>query len=46
MTKTHFNTRVIHSGLQPDKATGAVITPIYATSTYRQPAPGCHQEYE
>ncbi len=46
MTKTHFNTRVIHSGLHPDESTGAVITPIYATSTYRQSAPGVHQEYE
>lgn len=46
MTKTHFKTRVIHSGLQPDKNTGPVITPIYATSTYRQFAPGSHQEYE
>ena len=46
MDKNHFNTRVIHSGLQPDKTTGAVITPIYATSTYRQSGPGIYQEYE
>ena len=46
MTKSHFNTRVIHSGLHPDESTGAVITPIYATSTYRQLAPGVPQNYE
>lgn len=46
MHKNHFNTRVIHSGLHPDPSTGAVITPIYATSTYKQTAPGVHQEYE
>lgn len=46
MDKGHFNTRVIHSGLQTDKSTGAVIMPIYATSTYKQASPGVHQEYE
>ena len=46
MDKGHFNTRVIHSGLQTDKSTGAVIMPIYATSTYKQAAPGVNQEYE
>ncbi len=46
MDKTHFNTRVIHAGLNPDPSTGAVITPIYATSTYRQTAPGVHQGFE
>ncbi len=46
MDKGHFNTRVIHAGSQEDKSTGAVITPIYATSTYRQSGPGVHQEYE
>ncbi|PJD93541.1 MAG: cystathionine gamma-synthase [Legionella sp.] len=46
MDKTHFNTRVIHAGLHPDPSTGAVITPIYATSTYRQTAPGVHQGFE
>lgn len=46
MDKTHFDTRAIHAGQQPDPATGAVMTPIYATSTYRQSAPGVHQGYE
>lgn len=46
MDKHHFNTRVIHAGEQMDKNTGAVITPIYATSTYKQPFPGGHPEYE
>lgn len=46
MTKTQFETRAIHAGQQPDSATGAVMTPIYATSTYRQTAPGEHQGYE
>ncbi|PJE15830.1 PLP-dependent aspartate aminotransferase family protein [Legionella sp.] len=46
MDKTHFNTRAIHAGQQPDPSTGAVMTPIYATSTYRQSAPGVHQGYE
>ena len=46
MDKGHFNTRVIHAGLQTDKSTGAVIMPIYATSTYKQTGPGVHQEYE
>ncbi len=39
MDKTHFDTRAIHAGQQPDPSTGAVMTPIYATSTYRQSAP-------
>lgn len=42
----HFNTRVIHAGLNPDPLTGAVITPIYATSTYAQSSPGVHLGYE
>lgn len=46
MDKTHFDTRAIHAGQQPDPSTGAVMTPIYATSTYRQSAPGVHQGYE
>lgn len=45
MTK-HFNTRAIHAGQSPDKSTGAVMTPIYATSTFQQSAPGVHQGYE
>ncbi|CEK11087.1 cystathionine gamma-synthase [Legionella hackeliae] len=46
MDKTHFDTRAIHAGQQPDPSTGAVMMPIYATSTYRQSAPGVHQGYE
>ncbi len=42
----HFNTRAIHAGQEPDPSTGAVMTPIYATSTYRQASPGVHQGYE
>src|SRR5438270_6589324 len=41
-----FSTRAIHDGQPPDPATGAVITPIYATSTYTQEAPGRHKGYE
>jgi len=41
-----FDTRAIHAGQQPDPATGAVITPIYATSTYVQQSPGVHKGYE
>jgi cystathionine beta-lyase/cystathionine gamma-synthase len=45
-SKGHFDTRAIHAGQAPDPSTGAVMTPIYATSTYRQSAPGVHQGYE
>ena len=38
-----FATRAIHAGQPPDPATGAVITPIYATSTYAQESPGRHK---
>lgn len=41
-----FATRVIHGGQHPDPATGAVMTPIYATSTYVQSSPGVHQGYD
>ena len=44
--ETGFSTRAIHAGQDPDPATGAVITPIYATSTYAQAAPGDHKGYE
>lgn len=46
MTKQAFNTRVIHAGQSPDPSTGAVIPPIYATSTYAQKGPGQHLGYE
>ncbi len=41
-----IETRVIHAGQKPDPSTGAVMTPIYATSTYVQKSPGKHQGYE
>jgi len=40
---TGFSTRAVHAGQTPDPSTGAVITPIYATSTYAQASPGVHQ---
>ena len=40
---THFNTRVIHGGQSPDPSTGAVMTPIYANSTFVQESPGVHK---
>ena len=46
MENTRFGTRAIHAGQPADPATGAVMTPIYATSTYKQSAPGVHQGYE
>ncbi len=42
----HFATRVIHGGQRPDPLTGAVMPPIYATSTYVQSSPGVHQGYD
>lgn len=44
--KSHLATRVIHGGQQLDPTTGAVMQPIYATSTYAQKSPGVHQGYE
>lgn len=45
--KNHkIGTRAIHAGQSPDPSTGAVMTPIYATSTYVQKSPGVHQGYE
>lgn len=41
-----FNSLTIHGGQKPDPATGAVMTPIYQTSTYAQSAPGEHKGYE
>lgn len=41
-----IETRAIHAGQKPDPSTGAVMTPIYATSTYVQKSPGKHQGYE
>ncbi len=41
-----FATRAIHAGQSPDPATGAIMVPIYATSTYVQDSPGVHKGYE
>jgi cystathionine beta-lyase/cystathionine gamma-synthase len=41
-----FATRAVHGGIQHDPSTGAVMTPIYQTSTYAQSAPGEHKGYE
>jgi cystathionine gamma-lyase len=54
MTKPHdstsrplgLGTRAIHAGQSPDPSTGAIMPPIYATSTYVQSSPGVHQGYE
>ena len=42
----HFPTRAIHAGQTPDPSTGAIMTPIYATSTYVQESPGVHKGFE
>ena len=44
--KQAFATRTIHAGQEPDPSTGAIMQPIYATSTYVQASPGVHQGYE
>jgi cystathionine gamma-lyase len=44
--KHGFGTKAIHAGQSPDPVTGAVMTPIYLTSTYAQQAPGVHKGYE
>jgi cystathionine gamma-lyase len=41
-----FGTRAIHAGQEPDPSTGAIMTPIYATSTYVQQSPGVHKGFE
>ena len=41
-----IGTKVIHGGLTPDPATGAIMTPIYQTTTYVQKSPGDHKGYE
>ena len=41
-----FSTRAIHAGQQPDPTTGAIITPLYLTSTFVQSSPGEHKGYE
>lgn len=41
-----IGTRAVHAGVEPDPSTGAIMTPIYQTSTYVQQAPGKHKGYE
>jgi len=41
-----FGTKAIHAGIEPDPSTGAIMTPIFQTSTYVQDAPGVHKGYE
>jgi cystathionine gamma-lyase len=41
-----FSTKAIHAGLEPDPATGAIMTPVYFSSTFAQTAPGKHRGYE
>jgi cystathionine gamma-lyase len=41
-----FATRAVHAGQEPDPGTGAIMTPIYATSTHVQESPGRHKGYE
>jgi cystathionine gamma-lyase len=43
---TSFATRAIHAGQSPDPTTGAIMTPVYLTSTYVQESPGVHKGYE
>lgn len=45
-SKMKFATKAIHAGLEPDSATGAIMTPIYQTSTYVQEGVGNHKGYE
>lgn len=45
-SKLALGTRAIHAGQTPDPSTGAIMTPIYATSTYVQASPGVHQGFE
>ncbi len=44
--KTGFGTKAVHAGVHPDPGTGAIMTPIFQTSTYVQAAPGDHKGYE
>ncbi len=41
-----FGTKVIHAGIEPDPSSGAIMTPIFQTSTYVQDEPGVHKGYE
>ena len=42
----HFDTKAVHAGVEPDPSTGAIMTPIYQTSTYVQQSPGDHKGFE
>src|SRR5512143_2919101 len=42
----HFNTACIHAGVEPETVTGAIMTPIFQTSTYVQPELGVNKGYE
>lgn len=44
--KSGFSTRAVHGGQEPDPATGAIMTPVYLTSTYVQEAPGKHKGFD
>ena len=46
MNTNHIETLVLHAGIEPDPTTGAIMTPIFQTSTYVQAAPGDHKGYE
>ena len=46
MSTYNINTKVVHAGAKPDPSTGAIMTPIFQTSTYVQSAPGVNQGYE
>jgi cystathionine beta-lyase/cystathionine gamma-synthase len=46
LNKKKLATRIIHAGAEPDPSTGAIMTPIYQTSTYVQTAPGVHKGFE
>ncbi len=46
MSNYKFSTRAIHDGQEPDQATGAIMTPIYASSTFVQQSPGVHKGYD
>jgi cystathionine beta-lyase/cystathionine gamma-synthase len=44
--KLSIDTQLIHAGVEPDPSTGAIMTPIYQTSTFVQSTPGHHKGYE
>ena len=44
--KMKFGTKVLHAGITPDPTTGAIMTPIFQTSTYVQEEPGKHKGFE